>query len=164
MAYNGLFQSLPQFATASANPGNDTGQALDWFGLPAAGELLVTAIGIAAIVLAGLFMTARFLELGPSMERGRERSQFVFFTAVLPAVLAIPVLILFRVPREWVEVIVPTIAVPLIGLTWVQTTAWRARVEPRPTEASPSLVVPLVLVVVLLAFFQLVLRPGIPFY
>lgn len=164
MAYNGLFQSLPQFATASANPGNDTGQALDWFGLPAWGELAVTILGIAAIVAAGLFMTARFLELGPPMEGGRARSRFVFLTAVLPAIMAIPILILFRVPREWQEVVIPTIAVPLIGLIWVQANAWRTRVEPRTVLPSPGLMQPLVLVLVLLAFFQLVLRPGVAFY
>jgi hypothetical protein len=164
MAYHGLFQSLPQFATASANPGNDTGQALDWFGLSAWGELAVTILGIAAIVAAGLFMTARFLELGPPMEDGRARSRFVFLTTVLPAIMAIPILILFRVPREWQEVVVPTIAVPLIGLIWVQANAWRTRVAPRPVLPSPGLMHPLVLVLVLLAFFQLVLRPGVAFY
>jgi hypothetical protein len=164
MAYHGLFQSLPQFATASANPGNDTGQALDWFALPASGELVVTILGIAAIVAAGLFMTARFLEAGPAMDSGRVRSRFVFFTAILSAILAVPILILFRVPREWVEVIVPTIAVPLIGLIWVQATAWRTPVTPRPATASPGLALPLALVVALLAFFQLVLRPGVAFY
>jgi hypothetical protein len=164
MAYNGLFQSLPQFATASANPGNDTGQALDWFALSAGGEIAVTILGIAAIILAGLFMTARFLEIGPALDSGRARSRFVLFAAVLPAVLAIPILILFRMPREWVEVIAPTIAVPLIGLIWVQTNAWRIRVNPKPVAASSNLVVPALLVAALLAVFQLILRPGIAFY
>ncbi len=164
MAYNGLFQSLPQFATASANPGNDVGRALDWFALPATGEMVVTVIGIAAIITAGLFMTARFLELGPQMEGGRARSWFAFLTTVIPAVLAIPVLIIFRVPREWEEVIIPTIAVPLIGLIWVQTNAWRTPVGPRPVQPSSNLAVPLALVFALLVFFQVVLRPGVPFY
>lgn len=164
MAYNGLFQSIPQFATAAANPGSDTGQALDWFALSATGELAVTFIGIAGIVVAGLFMAARFLELAPALDSGRERSRFVFRLAILPAALAIPVLIAFRVPREWQEVIIPTIAVPLIGLIWVQANAWRTRVTPRPVEPSPGPMAPLLLVALLLAFFQLVLRPGIPFY
>jgi hypothetical protein len=164
MAYHGLFQSLPQFATASANPGNDTGQALDWFALPASGELVVTILGVAAIVAAGLFMTARFLEAGPAMDSGRARSRFVFSLTTLPAALAVPILVLFRIPREWVEVVIPTIAVPLIGLIWVQTNAWRTPVTPRPVTASAGLAVPLTLVVALLAFFQLVLRPGVAFY
>ena len=164
MAYHGLFQSLPQIAFAAVSPNSDTGLALDWFGLPAAAELLVTVLAAIAIIGAGLFMTRRFLELGPPMESGRARSRFVFFLAVLPAALAVPVLILFRVPREWVEVVVPTIAVPLIGLIWVQANAWRMRVVARPVQPSPSLAIPLVLVLALLAAFQLVLRPGIAFY
>lgn len=164
MAYHGLFQSLPQFAFASAAPGSDTGQALDWFALPASGELAVTVLGIAAIITAGLFMTARFLELGPAMDSGRARSRFVFAAAIVPAIVAIPILILFRVPREWQEVVIPTIAVPLIGLIWVQANAWRTKVAPLPVASSPGLALPFALVLALLAFFQLVLRPGLAFY
>lgn len=164
MAYHGLFQSLPQIAFAGVSPNSDTGLALDWFALPAAAELAVTVLGVVAIIAAGLFMTRRFLELGPAMATGRARSWFVFTLAVLPAALAVPILILFRIPREWVEVVVPTIAVPLIGLIWVQTNAWRIPVAARPVQPSPSLAVPLVLVLGLLALFQLVLRPGIAFY
>ena len=164
MAYHGLFQSLPQIAFAAVSTNSDTGLALDWFALPAAAELAVTALGAVAIIAAGLFMTRRFLELGSPMATGRARSRFVFFLAVLPAALAVPILILFRIPREWVEVVIPTIAVPLIGLIWVQTTAWRTAVAARPAEPSPSLTIPLLLVLALLALFQLVLRPGIAFY
>jgi hypothetical protein len=164
MAYHGLFQSLPQIAFAAVSPGSDTGLALGWFGLPAAGELLVTVLGAVAIIAAGLFMARRFLELGPPLATGRERSHFAFLLAVLPAVLAVPILVLFRVPREWVEVVIPTIAVPLIGLIWVQANAWRLPVTPRPAQPSPGLSIPLLLVLALLALFHLVLRPGIAFY
>ena len=164
MAYHGLFQSLPQIAFAAVSPNSDTGLALDWFGLPATAELAVTVLGIIAIIAAGLFMTRRFLELGPPLATGRARSWFVFLIAVLPAMLAVPVLILFRIPREWVEVVIPTIAVPLIGLIWVQTNAWRMPVAARPAEPSPGLAIPFMLVLALLALFQLVLRPGIAFY
>jgi hypothetical protein len=164
MAYHGLFQALPQVAFAAAAPGSDSGQALDWFGLVAGAELVVSAAGMVAIVLAGLFMTARFLELGPPMTSGRQRNTFVFFAAILPAVLAIPLVILFRVPREWTEVVIPAIAVPVIGLIWVQSTAWRNPVSPRPPAPSTSLAEPIALVIGLLLVFHLVLRPGIAFY
>lgn len=164
MAYHGLFQSLPQIAFAGVSPNSDTGLALAWFALPAAAEVAVTVLGVIAIIAAGLFMTRRFLELGLSTATGRARSRFVFLLAVLPAALAVPILILFRIPREWVEVVIPTIAVPLIGLIWVQTNAWRMPVAARPVQPSPSLAIPLTLVLALLAIFQLVLRPGIAFY
>lgn len=164
MAYHGLFQSLPQLAFAAVAPGSDSGQALDWFGLGAGAELAVSVAGVAAIVIAGLYLTSRFLELGPAMTSGRDRNSFVFFAALLPAILAIPLVILFRVPREWTEVVIPTVAVPMIGLIWVQATAWRTSVSPSPPAPSRSLAIPSALVIGLLLVFQLVLRPGIPFY
>ena len=88
----------------------------------------------------------------------------MFRAAVVPTLLAIPVLIAFRVPREWDEVVIPTIAVPLVGLIWVQALSWRTEVTARPLSRSRELLWPAMLVLALLAVFQLVLRPGIRFY
>ena len=166
MAYNGLFQSLPQWAFAAVTPGNDTARALHYFHLSFAAQLLVGLLAVAMIVAAGLFMTRRFLELAEPQwtENARSRAAFVFRAAVIPTLLAIPVLIAFRVPREWDEVVIPTIAVPLVGLIWVQALSWRTEVTARPLSRSRELLWPAMLVLALLAVFQLVLRPGIRFY
>lgn len=166
MAYNGLFQSLPQWAFAAVTPGNDTSRALDYFHLPFAAQLAIGLVAAAAMIAAGFFMTRRFLELGEQewIGSGRARALFALRIAVIPAILAIPILITFRVPREWEEVVIPTIAVPLGGLIWVQALSWRTTVTPRPVTALRDLLWPAVLVLVLLAIFQLVLRPGIRFY
>ncbi len=168
MAYCGLFQSLPQFATAAISPGSDTGQALDFFGLPVAGEWLVSFAGAASIVAAGVFMSRRFVALmrNPGGRRdGRRRSAFVVRAALLPAVAAIPLIIAYRVPREWIEVALPPVAVAIVGLVWVQAFAWRsADVGAAPPPERSSLLWPAVLALLLLLAFQLVLRPGIAFY
>lgn len=166
MAYNGLFQSLPQWAFAAVTPGNDTSRALAYLQLSFAGQLGVGLAAAVAMIAAGFFMTRRFLELAEPqwLEGGRAQALFAFRAAIIPAALAMPVLIAFRVPREWDEVIIPTIAVPLAGLIWVQALSWRTTVTPRPIAKSRDLLWPAVLVLGLLAIFQLVLRPGIRFY
>ena len=168
MAYCGLFQALPQFATAAISSGSDTGQALDFFALPAAGEWLVSLAGAAAIVAAGIFMSRRFVALmrNPGGPRdGRRRGAFAFRVAVLPAFAAIPLIIAYRVPREWIEVALPPVAVAIVGLVWVQAFAWRSvDVGAAPPPERSSLLWPAVLALLLLLAFQLVLRPGIAFY
>ena len=166
MAYNGLFQSLPQWAFAAVTPGNDTSRAFDYFHLSFAAQLAIGLVAAAAMIAAGFFMTRRFLELGEPewIENGRARALFALRVAVIPAILAIPLLVAFRVPREWGEVVIPTIAVPLGGLIWVQALSWRTTVTPRPVSGLRHLLWPAVLVLGLLAVFQLVLRPGIRFY
>ena len=82
--------------------------------------------------------------------------------------LALPVIFLFRIPREWTEVVMVPVAITLVGLLWIQAGAWRARKDainasvpqPRPE----SIAWPLAAVLALLLLFQLLLRPGIRFY
>ena len=166
MAYNGLFQSLPQWAFAAVTPGNDTTRALEYFHLSFSAQLFIGLVAVAAMIAAGVFMTRRFLELAEPqwIENGRSRASFVFRAAVIPTVLALPALVAFRVPREWDEVVIPTIAVPLVGLIWVQAFSWRTAVTARPISRSRNLLWPALLAVALLAVFQLLLRPGVRFY
>jgi hypothetical protein len=166
MAYNGLFQSLPQWAFAAVSPGSDTARALGYFPLSNSAQLLVAAVAAAAIIAAGIFMTRRFLELAEPawIESGRLRASFIVRVAIIPALLAIPILIAFRVPREWDEVVIPTIAVPLVGLIWVQALSWTTTAMPRPAARSGNLIQLAAFVLVLLAVFQLILRPGIRLY
>lgn len=162
MAFDGLFMALPQFVIAPLAPDSDTGRAFDYFAMGSGTEMALAGLAVLGVVLAGLFMTRRFLEMpiAPVMP-----SAFIFRAAVLPAIAAIPILILFRIPREWSEVIIPTIAVPLVGLSWVQASSWWIKESvPKPPAASRSLLLPALLVVALLAIFQLILRPGIRFY
>jgi hypothetical protein len=91
------------------------------------------------------------------------RFGFLLRIAGLPALVALPVVILFRVPRELIEVFAPPVLVPLFGYGWLQLAAFKPG-DAKAKGARPESVVPFfVMAVALLAIFQLLLRPGITF-
>jgi hypothetical protein len=168
MAFNGLFQSLPQVVVGAIEPGNDVGMAMNYLAMSGTAKLVAAILALAAIAAAGLWITKPFLETASDPGRlaspGR-RSGYILNAATAPALLAIPLIILFRIPREFGEVVMPPILITLIGLAWVQANAWRvADAQPAGAAAPRSVLIPLVLALVLLAIFQIILRPGIPFY
>ncbi|MGZ8347605.1 MAG: hypothetical protein ACXWUP_10900 [Allosphingosinicella sp.] len=168
MAYHGLFQSLPQLVVGAIAPGNDVGMAMDYLGLSTEAKSAIAVTAMVAIILAALWLTRPLLELVENerdVADSRARHRFIARIATIPAFLAIPLIIAFRVPRETVEVISPPIAVTLVGMLWIQANAWRVTgLRPRGASLFGSTLVPLALVVLLLLGFHLVLRPGIPFY
>ncbi len=166
MAFHGLFQSLPQFVVGAIAGGNDVGRAYDYLGIGTTGEALMALLALAAMPVAGILLGRQFLAAAwDQRQLGSYCCRFGFLLRIagLPTLAALPIIILFRVPREWIEVIAPPFLVPLFGYGWLQLAAFK------PAEANargirPKSVVPLfVAAVVLLAIFQLVLRPGITF-
>ncbi|HMI39863.1 MAG TPA: hypothetical protein VK485_01375 [Sphingomicrobium sp.] len=165
MAFQGLFQSLPQFVVGAITPGQDVGQAYAYLGL-GGGKALVALAALAVIPFAGIWLGKRFL--ATSWEPGqvdskRTRFGYLLRMAGIPAVAAIPILILFRIPRELIEVLAPPVLVALLGYGWLQLAAFRGGSVAAQGEAPVRLVPLLVAVAALLAIFQLVLRPGIAF-
>ena len=166
MAFNGLFQALPQLVVGAIVAGNDVGRAYDYLGIGTIGESLMALVALVAMPVAGIWLGRQFLSA--AWEQGQLgsfccRFAFLLRTAGLPTLAALPVIILFRVPREIIEVLAPPILVPLFGYGWVQLAAFypggaRAR-GVRPEKVT----VLLIAVAALLAFFQLVLRRGITF-
>lgn len=167
MAFHGLFQSLPQFVVGAITDGNDVGQAYDYLELGATGETALALAALAAMPIAGILLGRRFLAAAwdkRQADSARGRYGYLVRVAGLPALAAIPVIILFRVPREFIEVLLPPVLVPMFGFAWLQLAAFRPRGEATAGGAPPDRVWPLLAAcVALLAFFQLVLRPGIPF-
>jgi hypothetical protein len=166
MAFNGLFQSLPQFVVGAIVPENDMGRAYDYLGLGPVGEGLLALIALAAMPVAGLWLGRRFLasawERAPVASQ-RTRFGYLLRLAGLPALAAIPIIILYRFPRELIEVISAPILVPLFGYGWLQLAAFR-RADDQGRGAPPDAILPMLLAVIaLLTAFQLLLRPGIPF-
>jgi hypothetical protein len=93
------------------------------------------------------------------------RTGFVFRFATLPAVVAIALIIPFRVPRNWIEVVMVPVVVTLLGIVWMQAGAWLIRgVEAHGDSRNMSVGRLAGAVLALLLVFQLVLRPGIRFY
>lgn len=167
MAYHGLFQSLPQVASVPLSPGTDVALAFDYFALGVGARAAAAFVALAAMAAAGLWLARQLLALARApadVATPAARSGFAFRLAALPAFAAIPAIILYRVPRELVEVVAPPIAVTLVGILWLQCGAWRVA-DAAPAGAPPTgaIRLPLLVALALLAFFQLVLRPGIPF-
>ena len=166
MAFNGLFQSLPQFVVGAIAPGNDMGRAYDYLGIGTAGETLLALAALAAMPLAGVWLGRRFLAAAwDERQLGSYCCRFGFLLRIagLPALAALPIIILFRVPRELVEVLAPPVLVPLFGYGWLQLAAFKPA-GAKARGVRPESVMPLLVAgAALLAFFQLVLRPGITF-
>jgi hypothetical protein len=166
MAFNGLFQGLPQWAFAPMAPTSDTGRALSYLDPGAVGGTLIGLAAVAAMIGAGILLTKALLQMAPhdAVKTGRGRLMFVAKAAFAPALMAVPILILFRIPREWNEVVAPTIALPLFGLIWFWASAAGVDVAARPASPSANVTLLAGANIALLIVFQLVLRPGVRFY
>lgn len=168
MAYHGFFQALPQLATVSLSPGSDVARALTYLQLSDGAKTAASLAALAGMILAGLWLTRPLLEtadLAGQIDTAGRRTRYAFNAATLPALVAIPLIILYRIPRETIEVVLPPIAVTIVGISWIQANAWRvANARPSGPPGERALLAPALTALVILAVFQLVLRPGIPFY
>ena len=83
----------------------------------------------------------------------------------MPAVVAIALIVPFRVPRNWIEVVMVPVVVTLLGCLWMQVGALLVRdASARGGSGNMSVARLAGAAVALLLVFQLVLRPGIRFY
>lgn len=155
MAAQGLFQAFSQLAIGTVLAGNDMGRALAYLQVGPAGKAALLVLAAVAMAASGV-MLAR---LSPLEARGR-----AFGWSVLAALLAAVVLIVpFRVPRHPIEVVLIPLIVHLMIAGWLALGAAVDRRRTRGAVGAPSLAVPGLALVVLLAVFQLILRPGIAF-
>lgn len=168
MAFGGIFMALPQVVIGAFSPQSDLGMAMDYLRL---GSMAKTAAALAALVaipLAALWLLRPLLGLADNPARigdAGARSVFVLLMATLPALVAIVPIVLFRVPREWIEVVMLPVIVTVAGLVWMQAGAWRiADAKAAGGQGDWPIAWPLAAVLMLLLVFQLVLRPGISFY
>jgi hypothetical protein len=169
MAYNGFLQSLPQVVIGAVEPQNDVGMAMDYLHFSVAAKTAAALTALIAIAAAALSLRGPFLSLvehvGDAGSR-RTRTAFMFRVATLPALAAILLIIPFRVPRNWVEVVGVPAVVTLIGIAWVQAGAWVGPPTSGSKSASGSTPIACALgaLLILLLVFQFVLRPGVRFY
>jgi hypothetical protein len=160
MAFQGLYQSLTQFAIGSFIPRNDVGRALAYLGANGIARAALCAASLTAMAAVGLALARRSPPGLAAAEAGgtRDFAWALLATALACVVLSVP----FREPRNLVEVaMIPTV-VNLVGIGWLVFGTAIAR--PRAAlEGPPGTTLPLVALLALLAFFQIVLRPGIRF-
>ena len=162
LAFEGLFQSLSQLLVGSLIPGNDVGRALTYlgFGSAARGVVLaasVVGMGFAGRILAALVPTGLALREAPGT---RAFAASVGITGVAIVLLSI----VFRIPRDPVEVVMIPAIVTLIGVAWLSLgTTFVASRPFQAAPAEPAILIPATTLVALLIFFQEILRPGIRF-
>lgn len=157
MGYCGLFMALPQIVVGAISNQSDLGMFMDYFELTAGTKTVLALIALALIPVAANWLGTLLIAFGPVATP--------FRTATLPALLALPVITLFRIPREWIEVLLVPAVVSFVGLAWIQAGGWRARQAGNHADATGiSLAWPFAIMVCLLLVFQLLLRPGIRFY
>ncbi len=166
VAYHGIFQALMQVVVGSFNPQNDVGMAMAYFALTD-GERFLLAIAALLALAPVAMMLGRHL-LGVTNPTGREttprgRTRAMFLVATLPAFAAVPLIIPYRVPREWVEVALVPAIVTWLGVAWMQAGAWRLKPARFDGRLEVSVAIPISALIALLVGFQLYLRPGITF-
>jgi len=168
MAYSGIFMALPQVVIGALSDQSDIGMAMAYFGLGQTSKTLAALGALALIPLAAAWLTGLLLgQLGsPALcANPQGRQHFVLVAVTMPALLALPLICLFRMPREWIEVLLVPLVVSVVGVVWMQAGAWRFKGEGTGGHAATgSLTLPLAAAVSLLLVFQLLLRPGIHFY
>ena len=168
MAYHSLFQSLPQVPWGALNTGGDVGVAMDYLGLGPTAKVACALASMALIPPAALWLARHLLGVAGDASKlttPGARTRAIFQVATLPALLAMPLIILFRVPRNLTEVLLPPAVAMIMGIVWAQAGAWCvAPVDGYSRTRVESIRYPLAAVVALLLVFQLVLRRGIPFY
>lgn len=153
MAFQGLFQSLSQCAVGSLISGNDVGRALAWLGAGPLAKAALLLVAVAAMFVAGRALARRYPLTAPD----RRAALLLLATLGVATLLVIP----FRIPREPVEVVLIPLIVHLIGLGW--TTLGLSANRTATATRAPSIMAPAAALALLLAFFQLVLRPGVAF-
>jgi hypothetical protein len=168
VAYCGVFMALPQVVVGALSGGSDIGMAMEYFHLGANAKAIAALLVLAVVPLFAREFSRHLLGLASQpaqLANAGASSRFVFQVATLPALLAIVLILPFRVPREWLEVVFLPLVVFVTGIPWIQAGAWRLReVVPRPLSRAFALAYPLAAAVALLLVFQLVLRPGIRFF
>lgn len=166
MAFQGLYQGLSQLIFGAIVPDNDMGVAFGYLGFSPGIKDAIFATGLILSAMAGFWLARAGLRLfGTTAETLTigSRMGFFFRTVMLPALVAGPLLIPFRMPRDSIEMwIFPTVLM-LFGALWVVIGGGFSPTAARPARPSPSLVVPLASLIVVLVIFQFLLRPGIAF-
>ena len=167
MAYNGFMQSLPQFIIGSIEPENDVGMAMAYLHLGLAAKMVAALMALFVIPVVALSLRRPLLSVAgnPAAVSVFARTRFMLQVATVPALAAILLIIPFRVPRNWVEVVAVPLVATMIGIAWIQAGAWAVNnVRTSGTFAPKSLAYAFAALLALLLVFQFILRPGVRFF
>jgi hypothetical protein len=167
MALLGLLEALPQVLIGTVIPQNDVGRAMDYLHMPGSAKIATVVAAMVAMALACGIAAPLLMSLAPGADtqapRGRART--IFRYGVLPALAAVALIVPFRTPGPPIEVLFPPVVATGVAGVWLQAWSWHA---PRGPAGPPSMRWALAGLVaalgVLLAVFQILLRPGVEFF
>jgi hypothetical protein len=167
LAYGGVIMALAQVVIGAINPQADVGRAMAYLQIPESLRLLAAGMALLLMPAFALWLSRRLPAPQATSIASAPGARHVFAVATLPALIALPLIVLFRVPREFVEVVIVPALFILAGIPWMQAGA--AFLAPTP-DAARGLSLPgraiawlLAATLLLLAIFHLILRPGIEF-
>ncbi|MBK3520059.1 hypothetical protein [Carboxylicivirga marina] len=167
LAFHGLVQSLPQVTVAYLAPETDLGEAL--VGYLNLSQPLLIALAIMCILtipMINIWFSRLLLEFASrddDLNNPRARFKYIQFIAVGAAFLGSILVIPFRVPP--ISQAITPLFVFVVSIPWIWSSANVAKhIKHTPNRINEKIYwTPIVLLILLLIFFQLVLAPGVKF-
>ena len=163
MAVLGFISALPQVVIGAFIHANDVGRAMTGLGFTPLARWV--AAGAALLIMAVLcrHLAPYLLGMVEFNDATDRRARVAFWLGFLPSILAVPLIVPFRVPNHPLEILLPPLVDALIAGSWLWAFGASMR-SVRHSVACPSSTIPLWLALfALLAFFHIVLAPGVSF-
>jgi len=167
LAFHGLLQSIPQVMVASFDPGTDVGEALVGYLKLSESVLIVLAIAsMIAIAMISIWFSRQLLNFASNhvdLNNPKAKFKYIRFIAVGAAIIGSILVIPFRI-TPMSQAMTPFFVL-VFTIPWV----WAAAVMSKPVLSTSNRInekiywSPIVMLVLLLIFFQLVLSPGLEF-
>lgn len=158
-----MMQGLLQLPIAVIDPGTDVGQAFDYLGWSETVRVALALLALAMLPIIARACAPHFLAIGPQPVSHPTRR--IWWTAAVPALFGIGMTVAFRWPGSLDQLVVSPAIASAIGIGWMAALCWSVR--PRaPVPGARTASFPwrwMGALVALLAFFQLVLAPGVAF-
>lgn len=167
MAFHGLIQSIPQVMVAYLDPGTDVGEALvGYLDLGQAVLIFLAVVSLIATIMLSIWFSGPLLEFAAKdvdLNNPKVKLKYIRFIAVGGAMLGGVLVIPFRIlPMS--QAITPFV-VFVFSIPWI----WAAAAKREPERRNSNIVNekiywrPIACLILLLAFFRLVLAPGLTF-
>ena len=157
-------QSLPQFATAGMAPETDTGQALQYLAPGTETTWVITGLSYLMMVAALLFFPKLLLTAAPDGSTPLKRFYYLRQIVLWGGLAAVLLIIPFRIPPA--SRIMAVVFLVMLCLPLMMAFGWKMG----PVQGSDNMInqkvlwLPILMLLLLLLFFQLVLAPGLVFY
>ncbi len=163
MAVLGFLSALPQVVIGAFIHANDVGRAMTGLGFSPLARWVAAGAALLAMAAVCRQLAPHLLGMITPDESTGDRARSAFWLGFLPCILAVPLIVPFRVPNHPVEILLPPLVDALIAGSWLWATGARTRSIVH-AAVPPGSTVPLLLALfALLTFFHLVLAPGVSF-